>query len=99
MSFELRVGVLAHPSLLTARSCIMHLIVSFLVLFSNEPALCAVYECSLGFPMEKEHETRSVRVMAISELPNIFPLVDVWHKRKSLCQGYVDGGAQIRVIT
>ena len=40
-----------------------------------------------------------MRVLAISELPNIFPLVNVWHKRKNLGEGYVDGGTQICVIT
>ena len=43
--------------------------------------------------VEREPETRSVRVLAINELPDIYPTVDVWHKRKNLCQGYVDGGA------
>ena len=50
-------------------------------------------------PMEREPETGSVRVLAIHELPDICPIVDVWHKHKSLGQGYVDGGAQICVIT
>ena len=50
-------------------------------------------------PMEREPKTRSVRVLAIHELPDICPIVDVWHKRKTLGQGYVDGGAQICVIT
>ena len=51
--------------------------------------------------MEKEHNIELVNVKAInsSELSDIFPLVDFWHKRKSLGQGYVDGGAQICVIT
>ena len=49
--------------------------------------------------MEREPEMGSVRVLAIHELPDICPIVDVWHKRKSLGQGYVDGGAQICVIT
>ena len=49
--------------------------------------------------MEREPETRSVRVLAIHELLDICPIVDVWHNCKSLRQGYVDGGAQICVIT
>ena len=50
-------------------------------------------------PMEREPEMGSIRVLAIHELPDICPIVDVWHKRKSLGQGYVDGGAQICMIT
>ena len=50
-------------------------------------------------PMEKEPEKGSVKVLAMDELPDICPIVDVWHKRKNLGQGYVDGGAQICVIT
>ena len=44
-------------------------------------------------PMEKEPEKGSVKVLAMDELPDICPIVDVWHKRKNLRQGYVDGGA------
>ena len=44
-------------------------------------------------PLEKEPDRRSVRVLAISnKLPDICPLVNVWHKRKNLGEGYVDGG-------
>ncbi|MCO5548055.1 hypothetical protein L7F22_001511 [Adiantum nelumboides] len=50
-------------------------------------------------PMEKEPDKGSVRVLAIDEFLDICPIVDVWHKRKNLGQGYVDGGAQICVIT
>ena len=50
-------------------------------------------------PLEKEPDKGLVRVLAISELPDICPLVNVWHKRKNLGEGYVDGGAQICVIT
>ena len=50
-------------------------------------------------PLEKEPDRGPVRVLAISELPDICPLVNVWHKRKNLGEGYVDGGAQICVIT
>ena len=38
-------------------------------------------------------------MLAIDEVSDICPIVDVWHKRKNLGQGYVDGGAQICVIT
>ncbi|MCO5604219.1 hypothetical protein L7F22_058382 [Adiantum nelumboides] len=50
-------------------------------------------------PIEREQDRGSVRVLAVDELPDICPIVDVWHKRKNLGQGYVDGGAQICVIT
>ena len=50
-------------------------------------------------PSEKEPDRGSVRVLAIDEVSDICPIVDVWHKRKNLGQGYVDGGAQICVIT
>ena len=48
---------------------------------------------------EREPDRGSMRVLAIDELPDICPTVDVWHKRKNIGQGYVDGGAQICVIT
>ena len=50
-------------------------------------------------PSEKEPDRGSVRVLAIDEVSNICTIVDVWHKRKNLGQSYVDGGAQICVIT
>lgn len=50
-------------------------------------------------PKEREPDRGSVRVLAIDELPDICPTMDVWHKRKNIGQGYVDGGAQICVIT
>ena len=49
--------------------------------------------------MEREPKTGSVKVLAIHELVDISPIVDVWHKRERLGQSYVDGGAQICVIT
>ena len=49
-------------------------------------------------PLEKEPDRDSVRVLAIDEVSNIFLIIDVWHKRKNLGRGYVDGGAQIYVI-
>ena len=50
-------------------------------------------------PVEREPRTGSLRVLAINELPDISPTMDVWYKRKNLGQGYVDGGAQVCVIT
>ena len=50
-------------------------------------------------PMEKEPEKGSVKVLAMDELPDICPIVDVWHKRKNLGQGYVDGGTQMCVMS
>ena len=50
-------------------------------------------------PMEREPEKGSVKVLAIDEISDICPVVDVWHKKKNLGQGYVDGGAQIFVMT
>ena len=50
-------------------------------------------------PSKKEPDRGSVRVLAIDEVSDICPIVDVWHKRKNLGQGYVDDGAQICVIT
>ncbi|MCO5552989.1 hypothetical protein L7F22_006509 [Adiantum nelumboides] len=50
-------------------------------------------------PIEREQDRGSVRVLAVDELPDICHIVNVWHKRKNLGQRYVDGGAQICVIT
>ena len=44
-------------------------------------------------PTEKEPERGSVKVLSIDELPDICPVVNVWHKQKNLGEGYVDGGA------
>ena len=44
-------------------------------------------------PLDKEPKKELLRMFTISELPNIFPLVDVWHKRKNLKERYVDGSA------
>ena len=49
--------------------------------------------------MEREHERGSVKVLSIEEVADICPVVNVWHKRKNLGEGYVDGGAQICVMT
>ena len=35
-------------------------------------------------PMEKEPKRGLVKVLAMDELPDIFSIVDVWHKRKNL---------------
>ena len=51
-------------------------------------------------PTEKEPERDSVKVLSIDEFPDICPVVvNVWHKQNNLGEGYVDGGAQICVIT
>ena len=50
-------------------------------------------------PVEREPKVGSMRVLAINKLPNICPMVDVWQKRRSLGEGYVNVGAQICVIT
>ena len=44
-------------------------------------------------PVEREPKIGSVRVLAINKLPDICPMVDVWHKRRNLGEGYIDGGA------
>ena len=44
-------------------------------------------------PMEKEPKKGPIKVLAIDELLDICPIVDVWHKRKNLGHGYVDGDA------
>ncbi len=53
----------------------------------------------LANPTKREPKRGSVRVMTAKELPDICPIVEAWHKGKSLGQAYVDGGAQICVIT
>ena len=35
----------------------------------------------LGSPMEREPEKGSVKVLAIDEVSDICPIIDVWHKR------------------
>ena len=35
-------------------------------------------------PMEKELERWSIKVLAMDELLDICPIVDIWHKRKNL---------------
>lgn len=54
---------------------------------------------SLVNPLEKEPRRGSVRVLSLEELSDINPVVEVWHKGRSLGKAYVDGGAQICVIT
>ena len=50
-------------------------------------------------PREKDTERMSMQVSKIEEFLDVCPIVDVWHKRKLLGPGYVDGGAQICVMT
>lgn len=50
-------------------------------------------------PKKEEPKRGVVKAMSMDELPYIFLVVDVWHRRKNLGQGYVDGGAQICVKT
>lgn len=50
-------------------------------------------------PKEKEPRRGSVRVMSVAELPDICPIVEAWHKGRGIGQAYIDGGAQICVIT
>ena len=38
-------------------------------------------------PLEKEPDRGLVRVLAIDEVSDICPIVDVWHKRKNIGQG------------
>ena len=54
---------------------------------------------SLVNPKEREPARGSVRVLAMEELADINPIVEAWHKGKSLGEAYLDGGAQICVIT
>ena len=54
-------------------------------------------------PMEKDPKRGSVRIMLMEELPDICPLAEAWYKAwykgKHIGQDYVDGGAQVCVIT
>ncbi|MCO5563836.1 hypothetical protein L7F22_017485 [Adiantum nelumboides] len=50
-------------------------------------------------PMKNEPTKESVRVLSLNELPNICPTIDAWHKRKCIGEAYIDGGAQVCVIT
>ena len=65
--------------------------VSFGQLVEMEPKLKCQWK-KMVKPLEKEPKRGSMRVLAISKLPDICPLVNVWHKRKNLGEGYVDGG-------
>ena len=37
--------------------------------------------------------------MLMNDLPDICPTVEAWHKGKCLGEAYIDGGAQVCVIT
>ena len=54
---------------------------------------------SLVNPIEKEPRHGLVRILALEELPDICPVVDAWHKGVGLGEAYIDGGAQVCVIT
>ena len=50
-------------------------------------------------PSEREPHRGSLRLMSLQELPDICPTVEAWHKGKSIGEAYIDGGAQVCVIT
>ncbi|MCO5557881.1 hypothetical protein L7F22_011453 [Adiantum nelumboides] len=50
-------------------------------------------------PMKNEPTKGYVRVLSLNELPDICPTIDAWHKRKCIGEAYIDGGAQVCVIT
>ena len=54
---------------------------------------------SLVNPIEKEPKRGHVRVLALEELPNICRVVNAWHKGVGMGEAYIDGGAQVCVIT
>ncbi|MCO5555449.1 hypothetical protein L7F22_008994 [Adiantum nelumboides] len=47
----------------------------------------------------KEPKHGQVRVLAMGELPDICPVVNGWHKGVGMGEAYIDGGAQVCVIT
>ncbi|MCO5592793.1 hypothetical protein L7F22_046796 [Adiantum nelumboides] len=47
----------------------------------------------------KEPKHGQVRVLAMGELPDICPVVNAWHKGVGMGEAYIDGGAQVCVIT
>ena len=49
--------------------------------------------------MDREPKRGLVKVLAIDELPNICPIVDVWHKGQNLGKSYGNSGTQMCVIT
>ena len=50
-------------------------------------------------PSKKEPSRGSVRVLSMDDLQDINPVVDAWHKRQNIGEAYIDGGAQVCVIT
>ena len=54
---------------------------------------------SLTNPTEKEPKKGSVTIMSVKDLEDICPEVEAWHKGKNLGKAYIDGGAQVSVIT
>ncbi|MCO5568781.1 hypothetical protein L7F22_022481 [Adiantum nelumboides] len=49
---------------------------------------------------EKEPKHGQFRVLAVGELPvDICPVVNAWHKGVAMGEAYIDGGAQVCVIT
>lgn len=54
---------------------------------------------SLANPTEKEPKKGSVTIMSVKDLEDICPEVEAWHKGRNLDKAYIDGGAQVSVIT
>ncbi|MCO5566805.1 hypothetical protein L7F22_020486 [Adiantum nelumboides] len=50
-------------------------------------------------PMKNEPTKGSVRGLSLNELLHICPTIDGGHKRKCIGEAYIDGGAQVCVIT
>ena len=50
-------------------------------------------------PIEKEPKRGFVKILSMSELPDICPTIEAWHKGRNLGEAYIDGGAQVCVIT
>ena len=54
---------------------------------------------SLVNPTEKEPKRGSVPLMSLQKLPDICLTVEAWYMEKNMEEAYIDGGAQVRVIT
>ena len=54
---------------------------------------------SLVNSIEKKPKKGSMKIMLMSELLDICPIVEAWHKGKCLGEAYIGGGAQVCVIT
>ena len=50
-------------------------------------------------PKKKNAQKMAGRVMSITEPRDICPSIEAWHKGLDLGEAYIDGGAQICVIT